>query len=150
VLYRTRATTNAEMNIKGEGVLDPRFQFLSGGPLFINKEGELFSIIIAIGTDDQINLVRETVEGVEAIIDGKKHTSHCQDEIVMLNDEGNPTYLFYPLRSALWRIQCIATDRISLQWKLDRITERSEKLIHLRKSKLLPGSILSGETIRGN
>ena len=109
----------------------------------MNNEGELFSIIIATETTYLADEIIESNGRIEATILGKRYISHLVDEVVMLDSEGNPTYLIYPTGQKLRRIECIATDRVFLKWHLDRVTENTDKAIHLRKSRLLPGSILT-------
>jgi len=109
----------------------------------MNNEGEIFSIIIATATTYQADEIRDSRGRTEAIIRGKRYVSHIEDEVVMLDVEGKPTYLLYPSEPKLRRIECIATDRPFLQWHLNRIMDSTDGAIHLRKSKILPGSILS-------
>jgi len=66
--------------------------------VFINDEGELFSVIIATESAEIIDNITVTNDGVIATIEGKKYSSHPDDEVVMINQEGEPTFLLYPTR----------------------------------------------------
>jgi len=50
--------------------MNDRFRLHDEGPIFINSEGELFSIIIAHDCDDTIDQIREVNEGVEVMKKG--------------------------------------------------------------------------------
>ena len=96
-------------------------------------------MIIAIETLEHIDSILTTEERIEAVIDGKKYLSHPDDNAVMLDHKGEPTFLLYPAKSKLKRIHYIAIDRIQLHWQFELLLDQKGGSIHLRKSKLLPG-----------
>jgi hypothetical protein len=120
--------------------VDDRFRLHDEGPVFINSEGELFSIIIAVDCNDHIEQVREANEGIEVKIKGHSYTSHLYDEVVLVNRLRTPTYLFYRSDMKLKKILSIATNRRVLHWQFDQL-QGIMGAYHLRKSTLIPGHI---------
>ena len=123
--------------------VDDRFRLHDEGPVFINSEGELFSVIIAVDSDDQIEQVKEANEGVEVTIKGHRYTSHPSDEVVLVNHLRIPIYLFYRSDMKLKRILSMATNRRVLHWQFDQL-QGVTGAYHLRKSTLIPGHIRHG------
>ena len=122
--------------------MDDRFRLNDEGPIFINAEGELFSVIIAVEIDERIQQIkeREADRGVEVLINGYWYIPHRADEVVLLNHLGIPTYLFYRSDMELKRILSIATNRIILHWEFDQL-RGTVGTYHLRKSTLIPGHL---------
>jgi hypothetical protein len=120
--------------------MNERFCLLEEGSLFINEDGELFSVIIAVEDRETITtLVRETEEGIEMVIGETSYTSHPHDQVVMVDREGRSLYLFYPRSSKLMKILNISTNRRMLHWQFDQLRQLSEGTYHLRKSTMIPG-----------
>ena len=130
--------------MEDENHVDDRFCLHDEGALFINSDGELFCIIIAVECNDQVNSIREANEGVEVIINERRYTSHPSDEVVLLNNRRQPIYLFYRANRKLKRILSIATNRITLHWQFDQLQNLGEGSYHLRKSTLIPGHSVQG------
>jgi hypothetical protein len=135
-------------NSLGNQLVDPddrllvsdRYRLNDEGPIFINSEGELFSIIIAGECNNRVEQIREVDGQIEVEIDGHRYTSHRGDEVVLLNRLGTPAYLFYKMSMELKRIVSIATNREVLHWQFDQL-QGTGKTYHLRKSTLIPGHI---------
>ena len=125
------------------GPIDDRFRLHDEGPIFINSEGELFSIIIATDCNDLVEQVTEANEGVEVTIKGQRYTSHLLDEVVLVNHLRTPTYLLYRENMKLKKILSIATNRRTLHWQFDQL-QGTVGAYHLRKSTLIPGHFIHG------
>jgi hypothetical protein len=124
--------------------MDDRFRLHEEGPIFVNSEGELFSIIIAVDCFENIDRVKDANEGVEVMIEGQHYTSHLLDEVVLLDRTRTPAYLFYRDTMSLKRILSIATDRRAMHWQFEQLRGTGEGNYHLRKSTLIPGHAIQG------
>ena len=98
-----------------------------------------FSVILATNTiyDGPERIWKEGGRLI-AMIGGNQYISHEEDNVVMIDADGEPRYLLYTASNAIFRIHSINTMQSVLLRKLQEATDLTEGPVYWRKSRLIP------------